>query len=927
MDFKTIKERIDAREFVKKHLGEPQKISGETWKWTSPFRNGDSDPSLCVTATVISDFGDENFKGKDIFSFLARLKNITEYEALKTVAKDLDIDIDTQNTKITPTKTKTKKVFALTPSPNTPDEIYAMVDNVAYTKKPTGDEIGKIKNRIQNLEPELYTLEQLKQLIATGHTIIPAGIKSQADWKDGNNFYQVFMVDIDNVKTVNNVKEKITIENEEHVTVEKIVKYCEEINLVPTFIYNTFSHTEQQHKLRLVYILDVATQNQEVVKNLYNSFKTTFKDFNMDTAPTSIATMFFGGKSIAFESNTFYKIEEVETAEESLQVIDNYELNLCSNALSKSRYVIDNGTLFFLKSADKVAPISNFVTYVTEKLNFKNGQDTETLYKVKCAILDEPNQKLPEQIITVEQYQKFNFILGSSWDKFAIMKAGSTNTDKLREVTQLISRKTMEEKNIYTHTGFTKINGKTCFLYHGGAIGDVEGVDADLSTDKLQRYCFTDKTFDTKQALQRSFSILDLASLNITIPLLATTYLAPLTTILSEEGIHADYILYVQGKTGTRKSSTVSMILSHFGKFDRDHFPCSFRDTINSIEKISFITKDTVNVVDDYNPETNGNSKSYIIEKLFGAYGDRIGRTRMAQNGKSLKANYKARGLCIVTGETVPDVPQSRIARAAFVNIKEDSIDLAKLTELQNNTEELAFAMMKYIEWIIANETEIRKTAKAKFNELRAKQDKNVHGRTSEIAIVNTLGFTFFTQFLLENNVIDNVKKQELDTKCYDTLTELVERQSQEIVDLKPTEMFYNALEQLFATNTISVVDYHTGKPVRELSQTGQNVGCYDRDKEIFYFYPTVIYNAVQKFYASGNKKFPINAKSLWKYLFEEGSLYRTDERRYTVTRTINHKSKSFVAIYPREIDITPGEDDPVVWEEQNNRMRYFDTF
>lgn len=307
--------------------------------------------------------------------------------------------------------------------------------------------------------------------------------------------------------------------------------------------------------------------------------------------------------------------------------------------------------------------------------------------------------------------------------------------------------------------------------------------------------------------------------------------------------------------------------------------------------------------------------------------GDRTGRTRMSQNGKALKTPYEARGLCIVTGETVPDVAQSRIARSLIVNIKEDSIDLAKLTDLQNNTEELSFAMMKYIEWIIANEDEIRKSSKEQFYELRLKQDKSVHGRTSETAIVNILGFTFFTQFLLENNVIDNVKKQELDDECYNTLTKLVARQSQEIVDLKPTEMFYNALEQLFATNTISVVDYHTGKTVREISATGQEVGCYDSKKNLYYFYPTVIYNAVQKFYANGNIKFPINAKSLWKYLLEEGSLYRTDKRRYTVTRTINNKSKSFVAIYPREVDIAPEDDDPVVWEEQNNRMRYFDTF
>ena len=52
----------------------------------------------------------------------------------------------------------------------------------------------------------------------------------------------------------------------------------------------------------------------------------------------------------------------------------------------------------------------------------------------------------------------------------------------------------------------------------GGVIGDVKDIEVDLSEDKLQQYCFTDKEFDIKEALYTSYSILELASEKITIP-------------------------------------------------------------------------------------------------------------------------------------------------------------------------------------------------------------------------------------------------------------------------------------------------------------------------------------------------------------------------------------------------------------------------
>lgn len=903
--YKNVKHQLDARAVVKDFLGEPKAISGETYKWCSPFRDGDSDPSFCANSTEIKDFGGE-FYG-DIFNFVSTYNNISNQEALDYIIEMYDINLPLEYT-----NTKKPMIFhgnkltatiintighKLELSEKVTEEIYCMFDTVGFTQKPDSKEIGRIKNKISDLEPLIYNLDEIKKQIITGHTCIPAGIKSQQDWQDDKNFMQIFMVDVDNVKVENGEKKNFTIDDEGHITVDNIIHYCKEINLLPTFAYSTFSNSEHQHKFRLVYILEVGSQKQDEIKGIYDFLKDTFKEYNIDTAPTNIATLFLGGKEIIYESNNFYTIKQVEVEKivNNVEIVDNAELALAINSLANTEYMISNGKIGQTKKSDFV-PISNFITYISEKQNFINGRDIETKYIANCLLLDEPNKKLPPQAITIEEYSKYNFILGSSWDKYAIIKAGTTNPAKLREITQLISKNTMIEKNIYAHSGFTRIDDKLIFLYHNGVIGNAENIDVDLSGEKLERYCFTNKTFDLKEALKSSLSFLELADKKITIPILSTVYLAPLFSLLSKKNIHADYILFLQGKTGTRKSSLSALALCHYGNFDRDHFPSSFRDTTNSIEKKAFITKDLLNVIDDFNPEVNGKQKLETMEKLYAMYGDRVGRTRMSKDGSTLKLPYTARGLCLVTGEVKPDVAQSRIARSLFINLKQDSLNLQKLTELQNNSEQLSFAMMNFIQWVIDNEAELMNNLVSKFKSFRENQDNQKHGRTNEIINVLILGFTAFLQFILEKGVITIEKKNKLEEQADILLNELVEEQTTEIEELKPTEMFYNAIDQLFSTKAIQVLDYGTGCSFENSS--GTNVGFYNSSEKMYYFFPDIIYQKVVEFYNKQNVKFPINSTTLWKYMNEENLLYvRQKADRLSMRRTINKVSYKVIGV------------------------------
>ena len=415
------------------------------------------------------------------------------------------------------------------------------------------------------------------------------------EWKDDKTGIQILMLDIDNSIKEGTNKENIYATDSRHITTEKIVEYSKKINLEPTFIYSTFSHTAKQNRLRMVYVLEEPVKNAETVKLIYEFLLETFKSLCLDESTIDISRMFLGGKEITYSSDKCYKVV-VEEEKIELTEIEKY-----SEMLSSSPYFIKYGTLW-REGANADSPVSNFLATIKEQVNYNNGRDIITDYKI-CGILIEDGRHLPIIRINKQELENFNFVLNCRWKLDAVISAGIANKDRMREVTQLISKSDVINKNVFAHTGFVKIDEKLVYLYHGGIIGDVNDVEVDLSDDKLQQYCFTSKEIDVKEALATSFSILDLASEKITIPLLATTYLAPLTSILKEEDINADYILWIEGKTGTRKSSVTAMILSHFGNFSRNSFPCSFRDTLNSLEKKAFILKDCLNTIDDYNPE------------------------------------------------------------------------------------------------------------------------------------------------------------------------------------------------------------------------------------------------------------------------------------------------------------------------------------
>lgn len=281
----------------------------------------------------------------------------------------------------------------------------------------------------------------------------------------------------------------------------------------------------------------------------------------------------------------------------------------------------------------------------------------------------------------------------------------------------------------------------------------------------------------------------------------------------------------------------------------------------------------------------------------------------MCQDSRTLKSPYIARGLCIVTGESFPNVAQSRLARAIIVDIKQNSINLNKLSELQDNKDKLAFCMMQYIKWIIDNEEKIRAFAREKMKKLQHEtQNNDIHGRTNESVNIMTIGFTLFLNFMRENEIISYEKERELKDLCYTTLLDVANNQAQEVEESSPINLFFNALEQLYMTKKIYLTDFYdcSGTEKENSILVGYIDNKGDDGDGLILLFPDIIYKEIVKLYREQNIKFPISKSALWKYLDVEGYLYKTSKmQRRTIRRKKPHTENSiaFIPILQRKMN------------------------
>lgn len=303
-----IEQKISPIQIARHYLGREDYRNGDSIVYYSPMRPKERTPSFYVNDEKgIHDFGTEEHY--NVIRFVAELLKISYWEATKEIFAEFDLDIN----QVQPIEKIDKAEIPKIPKieiqrGNKPKTIVCYFDQEEFRNKPKDNYIlGGIKNRIINNNFKVYAnIEQIQNEILRGKTCIPSAIKGnpKENWRQ----QQIFLIDFDN-KLGN---ENYTSDNPKHIFEDDVLNYCRENNILPTFIYNTFSHTEIQHKFRLVYVFETPITNMEKAKQVLTKLLDDLKEFNPDTSKKNLGDMFLGGINIYYSSDNYYKLKGEE---------------------------------------------------------------------------------------------------------------------------------------------------------------------------------------------------------------------------------------------------------------------------------------------------------------------------------------------------------------------------------------------------------------------------------------------------------------------------------------------------------------------------------------------------------------------------------------------------------------------------------------
>lgn len=552
-----------------------------------------------------------------------------------------------------------------------------------------------------------------------------------------------------------------------------------------------------------------------------------------------------------------------------------------------SSYSVESGRFFrrYQKNGeDSTQYLGNFFILAHSETVRDNGIDRERVFELQAVC---EGEELSTEYITANDFQSMNFIT-RTWG-LSLRPAIGPNT--LQYYRDSISAQAHEAKHryIYTHTGWRKIGGNWAFLHSGGAIGAPE---ASVELDgRLTRYRLP-KPLESPPYHQTVLRLFKLAPKEIIYPLLGMVFLSPLNEFLRQAGIEPSFLLYLLGSTGARKSTLAALFLSFFGDFDNKSLPASFKDTPNSLEKHGFLLKDVLTVIDDFHPTGSRQETAKmqtVAQAISRAYGDRVGRGRLNAD-TTLRQSYIPRGNAIVTGEDIPAIGQSGLARNLMVEVKREDIDLDQLTFLQDHSGDLSACMVDYLRWIIPQISELPANLKTQFETLRREALKGSgHGRIAEAISHLQIGVLYFLHFMKDSGYMAEEQINEIAGDCWEVLKGVADRHNKRIEQDKPATLFLTALSEMLSTGQAAV------QSVSDTDYKPQNLIGYCDDLYYYLFADTAYKQAVQ-FYAAQGQNFPVSKNTLLKHLASEKIIAQDMETRRNVKqKKIGGKKLNFV--------------------------------
>lgn len=531
-------------------------------------------------------------------------------------------------------------------------------------------------------------------------------------------------------------------------------------------------------------------------------------------------------------------------------------------------YTIKDNILLYNKNG-RTTEISNFIPFPVEEITYADGYSEERYYILSAYLLNDDNVSLLPQIkVKASAFVNMGFIIEQWGLSPMLFPPMNSKKDHIRYIINKLGTFATKRK-VYINTGWQLCDNKYCYLTNGGAIGS-NSISVEMD-GRLAKYTINriSQTEEKRKALE---GLLTLSDKSIIYPLIAITFLSPLNEFFRHCGHEPAFILYLLGRTQSKKSTLAALFLSFYGSFTSSTLPCSFKDTLNALEKKCFYLKDILTVIDDYHPVTHYRERQEMEQKaqyLSRGYGDRTAKDRLRAD-TTLNNGYIPRGNAIITGEDFPNIGQSGAARNFIIEIKpNDILNLSTLSQLQQAAEDgvLSSIMRDYIIWLLPQTEDLSAKIKQSFLSLRLKANEDniaVMGRTGDIVAWLTIGIYYFCRFCEFNLLISANTITEIKTSSWSIFSKLSLIQTKKSNEEKPTNMFISAVREMMESGEILLIN----KAEKNQLSDKPIVGYYDTD--YYYFLPSSIFTKVNSFYSKQGIAFPLTKTRIFNMLADE---------------------------------------------------------
>ena len=538
--------------------------------------------------------------------------------------------------------------------------------------------------------------------------------------------------------------------------------------------------------------------------------------------------------------------------------------------------------------------LCNFAPWIVSEITLNDGVETTTWIRLRGK--HQSGRTLPEIEIPAAELSSFQW-LAKHWGMDCILEVGQSVKDALRYAIQTTAQQA-EKQTVFTVTGWRRIDGEYHFLMPGDKQHTVS------LPGKMQGYTMASECSVSDVQIAAELLQSKLVPEEILWPLMAFTFLTPLNHFLKLAGCEPKFVLFLVGKTGSRKSTLAALMLSFFGKFTASELPLSFRDTANSILHHSFALKDVLTCIDDYHPAGRQEEQKLTAtaQSIMRAYGDRTGKGRLRADASPMESR-PPQGNAIVTAEFPPDIGESGTARYFSLELKGNDVDLQVLSSFQKEAADgsLQRCMYGYLRWLKERflsdpdtEQEFISMLQTWFHQRRDRfhvSGIRCHGRVPETVAWLQLGMDMFLRFLNEQGICAEDECKDVQEHFCQILYQLAQKQAQSIEEDKPTHKFIRKIYALLESNQAHLLDR------TDVNELGCGTCLGYQDREYLYLYSEVAHKLVRNFCEAQGENFSCSSRSLLKALAEEG-LIEPGAQQNTRPLRVGTKQKRVIFLY-----------------------------